>query len=479
MDDGEIDYSNQEMFSSLNIDELRSCFFTVSDLDEFMKETCTHAHTCNPPGPDSSHTHTCHHVHAKILPAATQDKVASIDDIAESSEKKSKKCPMGNREAVRKYREKKKARTASLEDEVVGLRAKNQQLVKTLQDRDAEIGRLKCLLVDFRGRIDGEIGSIPYQNLATPNMPGAFVINPCNQVYCLQPGAERKSGEDSSMNGQGFGCCEFANLQCLGNQNAGPKKFPGCGLGNVASTVKSSVCKCLLHICDDDGSSIGQQLHGTVNREQSSEKTSEVEASVDREVEHSNEVAVNDRHDGGGCAKEDGVDGSATPSVVPETACRDLGNPNNKLACNDALEVSLGIAQTSGPLHTGPLHQLYRSPQGRNEVDNHDTISILAQIHDRVAVKSGAGVERRRDRLVSPNVQNTVRRTRRRKKMSKIEMNVIRRLARGAKISKIRGSMPVGSWHRGVLFRVALNVIPSSLSGRQDNDRKKLLVSEA
>ncbi|KAL7237362.1 hypothetical protein ACSBR2_003619 [Camellia fascicularis] len=240
MDDGEIDYSNQEMFSSLNVDELRSCFFTVSDLDEFMKETCTHAHTCNPPGPDSSHTHTCHHVHTKTLPAATQDKVVSTDDIVESSEKKSKKCPMGNREAVRKYREKKKARTASLEDEVVGLRAKNQQLVKTLQDRDAEIGRLKCLLVDFRGKIDGEIGSIPYQNLATPNMPGAFVINPCNQVYCLQPGAERKSGEDSSMNGQGFGCCEFANLQCLGNQNAGPNKFPGCGLGNVASTVNSS-----------------------------------------------------------------------------------------------------------------------------------------------------------------------------------------------------------------------------------------------
>ncbi|KAI8021130.1 Cysteine-rich receptor-like protein kinase 10 [Camellia lanceoleosa] len=268
-------------------------------------------------------------------------------------------------------------------------------------------------------------------------------------------------------------------------------------------------------------SSISQELHDTVNREQSSEKTSEVEASVDPEVEHSNEVAVNDRHDGGGCAEEDGVDGSATPSVVVETAYRDLGNPNNKLACSDALtiavitginvqqsvrevedeiitpgfianangpevdrsqinvEVSLGTAQMSRPLHTGPLYQLYRSPQGSNEVDNHDTISTSAQIHDRVIVKSGAGVERMKDRLMSPNLQNIVRRTRKRKKMSKTEINVIRRLARGAKISKIRGSMPVGSWHREILFRAALNAVSSSLSDRHDNDREKQLVFEA
>ncbi|KAF5942511.1 hypothetical protein HYC85_020153 [Camellia sinensis] len=52
-------------------------------------------------------------------------------------------------------------------------------------------------------------------------------------------------------------------------------------------------------------------------------------------------------------------------------------------------------------------------------------------------MKSGVGVERKRDSLVSPNLQNTERRTRRRKKMSKTKVNVIRRLARGEKISKI------------------------------------------
>ncbi|KAK3193993.1 hypothetical protein Dsin_025303 [Dipteronia sinensis] len=76
--------------------------------------------------------HTCFHVHTKIVAPSSEGKV-STDDTAESSEKKSKKRPTGNREAVRKYREKKKARTASLEDEVVRLRAVNQQLLKRLQ----------------------------------------------------------------------------------------------------------------------------------------------------------------------------------------------------------------------------------------------------------------------------------------------------------------------------------------------------------
>ncbi|MBA0557123.1 hypothetical protein Golob_027175, partial [Gossypium lobatum] len=109
---------------------------------------------------------------------------------------KSKKRPLGNREAVRKYREKVKAQATSLEDEVMRLRAVNQQLLKRLQGQaalEAEVARLKCLLVDIRGRIEGEIGSFPYQKSATAvngmNMPGAYVMNPCNvqcndQMYC-------------------------------------------------------------------------------------------------------------------------------------------------------------------------------------------------------------------------------------------------------------------------------------------------------
>ncbi|KAJ1379346.1 hypothetical protein SESBI_46978 [Sesbania bispinosa] len=50
---------------------------------------------------------------------------------------------------------------------------------------EAEIARLKCLLVDIRGKIEGDIGYFPYQkspnsNPPLPNMPGSYVVNPCN-----------------------------------------------------------------------------------------------------------------------------------------------------------------------------------------------------------------------------------------------------------------------------------------------------------
>ncbi|KAL5788856.1 hypothetical protein ACOSP7_005805 [Xanthoceras sorbifolium] len=256
MDDGELDFSNQEVFSSANMGEFPSSSSMDSFFEELLKDThaCTHTHTCNPPGPDSSHTHTCFHVHTKIVSGSNEEDKVSTDDTAESTEKKSKKRPLGNREAVRKYREKKKARAASLEDEVVRLRAVNQQLLKRLQGQaalESEIARLKCLLVDIRGRIEGEIGSFPYQksmnnmSLPNPNLAGAYVMNPCNmqcsdQVYCLHPGEEGKSGEGMALNGQSFSGCEFENMQCVANQNLGMKELSGCGVGNGASNVNSS-----------------------------------------------------------------------------------------------------------------------------------------------------------------------------------------------------------------------------------------------
>ncbi|EOX97659.1 Basic-leucine zipper transcription factor family protein isoform 3 [Theobroma cacao] len=255
MDDGELDFLNQEVFSGNMADIPSSCSMD-SFFDELLNDShaCTHTHTCNPPGPDNSHTHTCFHVHTKIVPAPTEDK-AAIDDTAESREKKSKKRPLGNREAVRKYREKVKARAASLEDEVVRLRALNQQLLKRLQGQaalEAEIARLKCLLVDIRGRIEGEIGSFPYQksttNVNMMNLPGAYVMNPCNvqcndQMYCLHPGADGKTGEVAELNGQGFNVCEFDNLPCLANQNSGEKELSTYGVGSAGSNGNSSGTK--------------------------------------------------------------------------------------------------------------------------------------------------------------------------------------------------------------------------------------------
>ncbi|KAJ7978620.1 Basic leucine zipper like [Quillaja saponaria] len=254
MDDGELDFSHQDFFSSPNMGELPSSCSMGSFFDDLLKDThaCTHTHTCNPPGPDYSHTHTCLHVHTKILSPSSEDK-ATTDDTAESAEKKSKKRPSGNREAVRKYREKKKARAASLEDEVVRLTAINQQLMKRLQGQaalEAEIARLKCLLVDMRGRIEGEIGSFPYQkpvnpSLTSPSLPASYVMNPCNmqcddQVYCLHPGADGKGAEAEHLNAQGFSGCEFESLQCLANQNSALKDIPGCGAGQAVSNINAS-----------------------------------------------------------------------------------------------------------------------------------------------------------------------------------------------------------------------------------------------
>ncbi|WOL18589.1 basic leucine zipper 19 [Canna indica] len=260
MDEGDLDFSNPEVFSGPNAGEdlPSSCSmdsFFDNIFNDSQQHTCTHTHTCNPPGPDLSHTHTCLHVHTKIVSA-------SADETAESVEKSSstKKRSFGNREAVRKYREKKKAHAASLEEEVAQLRAINQQLMKRLQNQAAlevEVARLKCLLVDLRGRIEGEIGSFPYQkpmkgngdfvsNVTHPNMLGdAQVLNSCgfscdDQVPCLYPGIQGKNvGENGVFNHQDVRVCEIGNLQCMGNSTLRSKDFFGCGNG-VARPVGCS-----------------------------------------------------------------------------------------------------------------------------------------------------------------------------------------------------------------------------------------------
>lgn len=227
-----------------------------SSFNEISKDAhaCTHTHTCNPPGPDHSHTHTCLHIHTKFVPGPSEDKV-SADETTESSEKDLKKRNRGgNREAVRKYRQKKKAQAASLEDELARLKVENQELMRKLRNQaalEAEVVRLKCLLVDIRGRLDGEIGNFPYQkpaknggdmypNLHDQNLVGAYVMNPCNfqcedQVYCLHPRVQQGESEEITtvMNTHGFGGGDFENLQCFGNQNA------GFGVENGAPPVKA------------------------------------------------------------------------------------------------------------------------------------------------------------------------------------------------------------------------------------------------
>lgn len=123
--------------------------------------TCTHTHTCNPPGPDdAAHTHTCYHTHTRVH----EPKDTQLSN-KENSNFRSRR-PSGNREAVRKYREKKKAHTAYLEEEVKKLRLLNQQLIRKLQGQailEVEVLRLRSLLVDLKTQIDNELGSFPFR----------------------------------------------------------------------------------------------------------------------------------------------------------------------------------------------------------------------------------------------------------------------------------------------------------------------------
>jgi hypothetical protein len=259
MDDGDLDFSNPDTYlcPALGTDPPSSCSMD-SYFDEILKDTehhaCTHTHTCNPPVHDLSHTHTCVHVHTKIVAASPGDGAETAESPSENntatgnSNAASKKRPSGNRAAVRKYREKKKAHTASLEEEVVHLRALNQQLMKKLQSHaalEAEVARLRCLLVDIRGRIEGEIGAFPYQRppAAVKNVDlmssvdqGSFlggaaaqVTNACDfrcndQMYC-------NPGMQGAISGQvlGQGACDVASIQCMGSNKSGSTKLPVCG----------------------------------------------------------------------------------------------------------------------------------------------------------------------------------------------------------------------------------------------------------
>uniref|UniRef100_A0A0E0F9B4 RRM domain-containing protein n=1 Tax=Oryza meridionalis TaxID=40149 RepID=A0A0E0F9B4_9ORYZ len=185
----EIVLSSQMMFPNPEI---------PTSLDDFLpsiRTTCTHTHTCNPPGPSAApHTHTCYHTHTRVF--------SSDDDSCGGDKAKPKKGrkPLGNREAVRKYRQKKKAHTAHLEEEVKRLRAINQQLVKRLQGQaafEAEVARLRTSLVDVRSRINGALGSYPLQ--AQCGVDNVLGCDGMAQCFAGKPELGHKSASQLEM----------------------------------------------------------------------------------------------------------------------------------------------------------------------------------------------------------------------------------------------------------------------------------------
>ncbi|KAI8545897.1 hypothetical protein RHMOL_Rhmol07G0072700 [Rhododendron molle] len=190
MDDGEIEIPDQGFLSNpYPSSTIQTSSSIDSFLDEFLKKTrtCTHTHTCNPPGPDSAHTHTCYHTHTRLFLSGEENPAGR------------QQRPLGNREAVRKYREKKKAHMAYLEENVKKLRLLNQQLVRKLQGQailEAEISRLRGLLTDLGGKIDGELGVFSLCNPTSSFKEGgcgldsngsALVLERGNEVPCFHP----------------------------------------------------------------------------------------------------------------------------------------------------------------------------------------------------------------------------------------------------------------------------------------------------
>ncbi|VAI79058.1 unnamed protein product [Triticum turgidum subsp. durum] len=226
MDDGDIDFTNPETYLHPAMD---------SYFDDILKDpehlACTHTHaSCNPHVRHdlAHHTQTCVHVHTKILREESDD----VPETSESPQENNgpKKRPPGNRAAVRKYREKKKAHTTLLEEEVARLKALNKQLVRRLQSHsalEAEASRLRCLLVDIRGRIDGELGAFPYKrpvknkDLADQgsSLGGARQVRlRCNDPPYCSPEMQAMTMDDddvmsSEVLGQGAG--DIANNQWL------------------------------------------------------------------------------------------------------------------------------------------------------------------------------------------------------------------------------------------------------------------------
>ncbi|KAG7560521.1 Basic-leucine zipper domain [Arabidopsis thaliana x Arabidopsis arenosa] len=119
------------------------------------------------------------------------------------SDSSNKKRSCGNREAVRKYREKKKARTAYLEDEVKRLQSLNEQMLRKLQSQEmveSELIRLRTLVVEMQGKIDVELCGFSFQkqcngsgfvfkedgcSVATSNMMGEAARVECEEGQTL------------------------------------------------------------------------------------------------------------------------------------------------------------------------------------------------------------------------------------------------------------------------------------------------------
>lgn len=218
MDDGDVELPDSFLLSNPESSSNVQSSTSMIKINEFLRNTrtCAHTHTCNPPGPDAAHTHTCYHSHTQVI--ASEAEEDDHTDNKEEHTKTKRKRPSGNRVAVRKYREKKKAQTACLEEEVKELRLQNQQLVRKLQGRallEAEVLRLRSILVDLKGKIDNELVGFPYKK------------------QCNSSSSIFKEGHTNTLPADlGTGLQGQTNFQCFDHQAGFSSQVDVCGNEN-------------------------------------------------------------------------------------------------------------------------------------------------------------------------------------------------------------------------------------------------------
>ncbi|KAH6814376.1 hypothetical protein C2S51_023394 [Perilla frutescens var. frutescens] len=225
MDDGEVELSDHNILrpKSDSSSNIQASFSSDSFLDDLLRnsQTCTHTHTCNPPGPDAAHTHTCYHTHTNVIPSEEDD-----GPLDEKSPVSKHRRPLGNREAVRKYREKKKAHAAYLEEEVKKLRHMNQVLMGKLRRQailETEVLRLRSLLLGLRGKIDDELGDFPFQKQC--NSVNSFGEGECGVQLTSVNNLDGSSvpsnviGTCGKMSATWDGNCQPPTIHCEANAN--------------------------------------------------------------------------------------------------------------------------------------------------------------------------------------------------------------------------------------------------------------------
>ncbi|KAK9683280.1 hypothetical protein RND81_10G128800 [Saponaria officinalis] len=182
--------------------------------------------------------HTCYHAHTRVISSKEDGNLSPLKP----------KIALRNREAVKKYREKKKAHTAFLEAEVKKLRVMNEYLVRRVEVQaalEAEISSLRDLLVCIREMVDVQLGCLPFQTGCKGIDLQFPVQNPCFARNLSTVGVEVSSrvctagGVDKPV----FSCrenCEPAVVEChaTGNETVGELDRPSEAVEKVDTGKK-------------------------------------------------------------------------------------------------------------------------------------------------------------------------------------------------------------------------------------------------